>query len=113
MREQMSAKKDHVFGSIPGGCWCSKYHYRCAKCGEDCTMGEEAGPATTDTRGVTRCRECQHDWERLRGALSPWTKEEVQAIKVALSQIADDGDPLVVSNEDRKIATEILCRIEE
>lgn len=91
-------------------CWCGKYHYRCDECGTDCTMGAADGPATTDTRAVTRCRECQHEWDRQAGALRPWSRAEVAAIKVALSQIADDGDPEAVTAEHRKLATEILCR---
>lgn len=91
-------------------CWCGQYHYRCDECEIDCTLGAPGSPATTDTRNVTRCRECQREWDRLAGALRPWTQAEAAAIKAALSQIADDGDPDPITAEHRKIATEILCR---
>ena len=88
------------------------HHYACRDCGADCTSGKPAGPATTDTRGVTRCWQCQEDWSRERNAIAPWTIEELDTIRVALSRIADDGDPLVITDAQRKLATEILARHE-
>ena len=109
--KNLTRSAERVHDRTPGRlCWCGKYHYRCDECGADCTAGTAGGPATTDTRGVTRCRECQHAWDRLAGAVRPWSKAEAAAIMVALSQIADDGDPDPVTTEHRKIATEILSR---
>lgn len=89
-----------------------RFHYACRDCGADCTMGQPGGPGTSDTRGVTRCWACDAEWGRERNAISPWTVEELNAIRVALSQIADDGDPLVVTDAQRTLATEILARYE-
>jgi hypothetical protein len=86
-------------------------HYKCAECGCDCTAGAPGGPATQDTRGVIRCYLCQAEWERERAALSAWTHAELNTLIVALSQIAE-GDPLAVTDEHRRIATEILARHE-
>lgn len=34
------------------------FHYSCFDCGADCTAGAKAGPATSDTHRIRRCREC-------------------------------------------------------
>ena len=39
-------------------------------------------------------------------------RHELDAIRVALSQICDDGDPLIATDAQRKLATEILARHE-
>lgn len=110
--------KSHVFGPGRDRCWCGVHHYICAECGADCTMGTSAGPATTDSRKVTRCDECNRLWERQRNTVSPWSKAEFAAIKVALAQIAEDVPDTVtaeirtVTADDRRIATEILARAE-
>lgn len=96
----------------PTGLSMTVYHYRCTDCDADCTMGEPAGPAERDTRGVVRCHQCAHAWSQERAALTPFSREELDALRVALSQIADDGDPLPVTAAHRKMATELLCRHE-
>lgn len=103
------SKLEHL---VTGLCWCHKHHYVCDRCHVDCTAGTRDGPATRDVRGVTRCRECYEELNRARAALSPWSEDELRTIRVALSQIADDGDPEAVLATDRKIATNILCRLE-
>lgn len=54
--------------------WCPAcpgvYHYTCVVCGQDCTMGEPAGPTTKDTDGVRRCRECYGLHSQARARLS-------------------------------------------
>lgn len=88
------------------------YHYSCKDCGADCSVGAPAGPGCTDTRGVVRCHQCAQAWSQERAALTPFSREELGALRVALSQIADDGDPLPITAAHRKMATELLCRHE-
>lgn len=106
--------KSHVFGSVPNGCWCGTYHYICADCGSDCTAGTSKGPCYTDTNKRSRCYECNGIWERLRGALSPWSPEEVDTVRVALQSIGlgPTEDTIVPTEEQRKLAGKMLDRSE-
>lgn len=88
------------------------HRYTCDDCGTECTVGTPGGPATMDTERRTRCWECQHLWEQKRGAVAPRNQDELTAITVALSQIADDGPRMVVTPTVRKLATDLLSRLE-
>lgn len=113
-REIKISIKSHIFGANRDVCWCGTYHYICADCGADCTSGTSAGPPTTDSSNVTRCNECNRLWGRLRAALSPCSKAEMDAIRVALSQIEGRDCELMaeVTEENRRTATAILVRYE-
>jgi len=99
-------------------CPCGKFHYACEGCGADCTAGAPDGPAETDTRGVTRCRECDRLWKRRTYALHAWTGDEARVIELALTRLAGDlvtlagKTPPEATDEDRQIAVEILSRTE-
>jgi len=41
---ETTEKKEHIFNNGASSCWCGKYHYTCARCGVDCTMGAIGGP---------------------------------------------------------------------
>ena len=60
------------------------YVYFCADCREECTVGTPKGPATTDIRGVTRCRECHPKAAARAAVLDGAAPELLAAAKLAL-----------------------------
>jgi hypothetical protein len=65
---------------------CNRYHYTCAECNADCTALQPAGPATTDTNGVTRCYKCEERRQR-----KPETNDRKQ-------QTLSDGRVVSIAN---------------
>ncbi len=79
------------------------FHYRCAVCNADCTMGTEKGPATQGTDGVHRCWECQRAWQHRLASASPSSAEEIATLVVALSEIAISRDELYDEHRERAV----------
>lgn len=83
-----------------------RFHYRCATCSVDCTVGTKEGPATTDVHAVTRCAICYGLWQARTGALRPDTETELRAVAEGLELVTGNG------GKHAEVAHAMLCRLE-
>ena len=66
-----------------------RHVYHCADCGQECTVNTPGGPATTDTDGVTRCRECAPKADTKRARLNDAAPSMLEALRACFV----NGDP--------------------